>query len=102
MSLYRAGLRLALFPPLGIAMAACAALGFTDVSPVFTLPLRAEATLVDRTRVREPSTLGSTCLASPIVFNCLRPDGQGRQTASPDLSFNGSAPNEPRRDPVWF
>ena len=27
--------------------------GFTDVSPVFTLPLLAEATLVDRTRVRK-------------------------------------------------
>ena len=39
MSLYRAGLRLALFLPLGIALAAHAALGFTDVSPVihFTL-----------------------------------------------------------------
>ena len=35
-SLYRAGMRLALFPPLGIAMASLTklALGFTDVSPV--------------------------------------------------------------------
>lgn len=33
--------------------------GFTDVSPVFTLPSRAEATLNDRTRVREPSTVRS-------------------------------------------
>ena len=39
MSLYRAGLKLAFFLPLGIALAAHAALGFTDVSPVihFTL-----------------------------------------------------------------
>jgi len=39
MSLYRAGLKLAFFLPLGIALAAPAALGFTDVSPVvhFTL-----------------------------------------------------------------
>ncbi len=39
MSLYRAGLKLAFFLPLGIALAALAALGFTDVSPVvhFTL-----------------------------------------------------------------
>ena len=36
--------------------------GFADVSPVFTLPLRAEAT-IDRTRVRKPSTVRTTCLA---------------------------------------
>jgi hypothetical protein len=44
MSLYRAGLELASFLPLGIAIAAFAALGFTDVSPVFTLPLQTKAT----------------------------------------------------------
>jgi hypothetical protein len=44
MSLYRAGLELASFLPLGITIAALAALGFTDVSPVFTLPLQAKAT----------------------------------------------------------
>ena len=55
MSLYRAGLRLALFLPLGVAMPLFqAAAGFADVSPVVTLPSRAEATVVDRTRVREP------------------------------------------------
>lgn len=55
MSLYRAGLRLALFLPLGVAMPLIeAAAGFADVSPVVTLPLRAEATFVDRTRVRKP------------------------------------------------
>ena len=53
MSLYRAGLELASFLPLGIAIAALAALGFTDVSSVFTLPLQAKATHVDRTRVRK-------------------------------------------------
>ncbi len=83
MSLYRAGLRLALFLPLGIAMAAFAALGSTDVSPVFTLPLRAEATLVDRTRVRGPSAFGSTCLAASIVFDRRVPDWQGVPAASP-------------------
>ncbi len=57
MSLYRAGLRLALFLPLGIALATRVALGFTDVSPVITLPLRVEATLLDRTRVRKPSAI---------------------------------------------
>jgi len=55
MSLYRAGLRLALFLPLGVAMPLFeTAAGFADVSPVVTLPLRAEATDVDRTRVRKP------------------------------------------------
>ena len=44
MSLYRAGLELASFLPLGIAFAGCPALGFTDVSPVFTLPLQVKAT----------------------------------------------------------
>jgi len=44
MSLYRAGLELASFLPLGIAITAFAALGFTDVSPVFTLPLQTKAT----------------------------------------------------------
>ena len=44
MSLYRAGLRLALFLPLGVAFASEDALGFTDVSSVFILPLRTDAT----------------------------------------------------------
>ena len=52
-SLYRAGLELASFLPLGIAFAVSAALGFTDVSSVFTLPLQVKATHVDRTRVRK-------------------------------------------------
>ena len=50
MSLYRAGLRLALFLPLGVAIrqqhSRRAVAGFADVSPVFTLPLRAEATIL--------------------------------------------------------
>ena len=53
MSLYRAGLELASFLPLGIALAVFAALGFTDVSSVFTLPLQVKATHIDRTRVRK-------------------------------------------------
>jgi len=44
MSLYRAGLKLALFLPLGVALASRDALGFTDVSSVFILPLRTDAT----------------------------------------------------------
>jgi len=33
-------------------------------------------------------------------FDCLLPDGQGKQTASP-VGFNVSAPDEPSRDPAW-
>ena len=44
MSLYRAGLRLALYLPLGVAMPPCGGAGFADVSPVFISPLRASAT----------------------------------------------------------
>jgi len=67
MSLYRAGLKLASFLPLGIAVAVFAALGFTDVSPVCTLPLQAKATYVDRTRVRKYSAIGSTCLSRSFI-----------------------------------
>ena len=42
------------------------ALGFTDVSPVFTLPLRVKAT-IDRTRVRKSSAFGSTCLSCHLI-----------------------------------
>ena len=45
MSLYRAGLKLAFFLPLGVAIPpSLAVAGFTDVSSIVTLPLRAEAT----------------------------------------------------------
>lgn len=54
MSLYRAGLRLALFLPLGVAMPASCddGEGFTDVSSVVSRPSRTGATL-DRTPVRK-------------------------------------------------
>ena len=44
MSLYRAGLKLAFFLPLGVALASFDALGFTDVSSVFILSSRTDAT----------------------------------------------------------
>jgi hypothetical protein len=47
MSLYRAGLKLALFLPLGVAMPLCfsrAPSGFTDVSSVFSQSSRIDAT----------------------------------------------------------
>ena len=59
MSLYRAGLRLALFLPLGVAVAGCPAVGFTDVSPVFTLPSRVKATIV----LIEPASVSTPPLA---------------------------------------
>jgi len=72
MSLYRAGLRLALFLPLGIAIAKTNkfifALGFTDVSPVihFTFTSKGDP-CVDRTRVRKFSAFGSTCLFRQLI-----------------------------------
>ena len=74
MSLYRAGLKLAFFLPLGVAIPN--GLGFADVSPVFTLPLRVKATLVDRTRVRKSSADGSTCLADSINLTWCYPNGR--------------------------
>jgi hypothetical protein len=62
MSLYRAGLRLALFLPLGVATDTLAEArmpsGFTDVSPVFHFTLTGECDPIDRTRVRKPYTTG--------------------------------------------
>jgi hypothetical protein len=59
MSLYRAGLRLALYLPLGVAMPHfLAATGFADVSPVFTLPLRAEATILIEPASMDPPQSG--------------------------------------------
>ena len=53
MSLYRAGLKLAFFLPLGVAMPLVRVpSGFTDVSSVINQPLRVDATL-DRTPVRK-------------------------------------------------
>lgn len=55
MSLYRAGLKLAFFLPLGVAMPSSSRKmpsGFTDVSSVINQPSRVGATL-DRTPVRK-------------------------------------------------
>ena len=81
MSLYRAGLELASFLPLGIAVAEFSALGFTDVSPVFTLPFQAKATLLI-----EPASASTPPLALhayPVYcFNCGLPDRQGKPATS--------------------
>jgi hypothetical protein len=53
----------------------------------------------NRTRVRKPSALGSTCLALFILFNLPSPNRQGDQSAIP-LGFSGSGPDFRHRDPV--
>lgn len=58
MSLYRAGLRLALFLPLGVSMPPRGGEGFTDVSPVVTLPSRAEATVLIEPASASPTQSG--------------------------------------------
>ena len=87
MSLYRADLRLALFPPLGVTAAApslwrVAPSGFADVSPVVTSLLRVKATQVDRTRVRKHYATGHYMLSPFFDSRHALPEGQGRRTAS--------------------
>jgi hypothetical protein len=82
-SLYRAGLKLALFLPLGVAMppsVLTAPSGFTDVSSVFIRPLRADATL-DRTPVRKPYISASTYVAVSLILTRRYPSS--REDATP-------------------
>ena len=58
MSLYRASLRLALYLPLGVAMPPRGGAGFADVSPVITLPFRAEATVLIEPASASPTQPG--------------------------------------------
>ena len=58
MSLYRASLRLALYLPLGVSMPPRGGAGFADVSPVFTLPSRAEATVLIEPASADPTQPG--------------------------------------------
>ena len=82
MSLYRAGLKLALFLPLGVAMppSTKAPSGFTDVSSVFIRPLRADAT-IDRTPVRKPYASASTHVAVSLILTQRYPSS--REDATP-------------------
>jgi hypothetical protein len=88
MSLYRADLRLALFPPLGVTAAALISVemrapsGFADVSPVVTSPLRVKATLLDRTRVRKHYVSRHYMLSPFIGSRWSLPEGQGRRPTS--------------------
>ena len=84
MSLYRAGLKLALFLPLGVAMPLpkkTAPSGFTDVSSVFIRSSRTGATL-DRTPVRKHYISGSTYVAVSLFSRLTLPEQQGRRSAS--------------------
>ena len=101
MSLYRAGLRLALFLPLGIAIVTFVTVGFTDVSSVFILLLRASATQIDRTRVRKSSAISSTCLSTPFILTARYPTGR-ENVQRFRLSFNESTPNKLHRDPMRY
>ena len=84
MSLYRADLRLALFPPLGVTTAASclAPSGFADVSPVVHFTLASEGDPLDRTRVRKHYATGHYMLSSFFDSRCTLPEEQGRRTAS--------------------
>jgi hypothetical protein len=70
MSLYRAGLKLALFLPLGVTMplSLTAPSGFTDVSSVFSRSSQTGATL-DRTPVRKHSASGLYARSCLFVFS---------------------------------
>ena len=81
MSLYRAGLKLALFLPLGVTMplpAKTAPTGFTDVSSVLIRSSRIGATL-DRTPVRKHYASGSTYVAVSLFSRFALPEQQGRR-----------------------
>jgi len=65
MSLYRAGLRLALYLPLGVAMPSCNGCRVRRCEPRCHSALtgRGDRSAVDRTRVRKSYTARTTCLA---------------------------------------
>ena len=65
MSLYRAGLRLALYLPLGVAMPPCDGCRVRRCEPRCHSALtgKGDRTAVDRTRVRKSYTARTTCLA---------------------------------------
>ena len=80
MSLYRAGLKLAFFLPLGVTMplSKTAPSGFSDVSSVLIRPSRIGATL-DRTPVRKHYASGSTYVAVSLFSRFALPEQQGRR-----------------------
>ena len=80
MSLYRAGLKLAFFLPLGVTMplSKTAPSGFSDVSSVLIRSSRIGATL-DRTPVRKHYASGSTYVAVSLFSRFALPEQQGRR-----------------------
>ena len=91
-SLYRAGLKLALFLPLGVALASCDALGFTDVSSVFILPLRTDATsFLIEPASRSYRRPGTTCLVLSFDFALPTPTHRLRTSYPLDLMIRHAA-----------
>jgi hypothetical protein len=77
MSLYRAGLRLALFLPLGVT--SCRHLRHVRLhrcEPRCHFTLASEGDLPDRTRVRKPYVPGPTCLAVLLILVVHYPSGR--------------------------
>ena len=66
MSLYRAGLELASFLPLGIALTV-SRFRFHRCEPRFHFAFTGKGDPIDRTRVRKHSAFGSTCLSGLLV-----------------------------------
>jgi hypothetical protein len=63
MSLYRAGLRLALFLPLGVAIPSCDGCRVRRCEPRYHSALTGRGNHTDRTRVRKSYTARTTCLS---------------------------------------
>ena len=81
MSLYRAGLRLALFLPLGVAIPSAAfplyGCRVRRCEPRFHSALTSRGDyLTNRTRVRKRYTVGTTCLATSFCSHSGATDGQ--------------------------
>jgi hypothetical protein len=76
MSLYRAGLRLALFLPLGVVIPRLR-LRVHRCEPRFHFALTGKGDhCVNRTRVRKSSAFGSTCLSASIYLTACYPMGR--------------------------
>ena len=74
-SLYRAGLRLALFLPLGVALASGRCFRVHRCEPRVHSTLTGRGDRTDRTRVRKSSTGSSTCVAWPFDLTLQPPAG---------------------------
>ena len=94
MSLYRAGLRLALFLPLGVAMPVVAGNRVRRCEPRYHSALSSRGDHIDRTRVRKSSTVRTTCLAWLIElrFASANRQADARLAASTDPRSQAAKP----------